>query len=139
MDDDKSRSCVDRAEGAEEACFLGAVVQAQEDSLGLEDGWDVGCRFSVGGSFVGSGEPFILPCCGGFVVVYSNLINMPLCTISAHREANVTLTDEASYELLLLYGCADAALQVALVEHDSRLWCVIGSCRILEFWTEKVP
>ena len=75
MNDDQSRSCVDRAEGAEEACLLGAVVQAQEDSLGLEYGWDVGCRFSVGGALVGSGKPFILPCCGCFVVVYGNLIS----------------------------------------------------------------
>jgi len=40
------------------------------------------------------------------------------------------LTDEASYELLLLDRCADAALQVAFVEHDRRLWYVIVCCRI---------
>jgi hypothetical protein len=27
------------------------------------------------------------------------------------------LADEASHELLLLYGCADAALKIAFVEH----------------------
>jgi hypothetical protein len=32
-------------------------------------------------------------------------------------EANVTLSDEASDKLLFLYGCADAALEIALVEH----------------------
>ena len=37
-------------------------------------------------------------------------------------EADGTLTDEASHELLLLYGCADAALEVAFVEHDLCLW-----------------
>jgi hypothetical protein len=32
-------------------------------------------------------------------------------------EANRTFTNEASDELLLLYGRADAALEIALVEH----------------------
>jgi hypothetical protein len=39
-----------------------------------------------------------------------------------------TLTDEASDELLLLYGCADAALEVAFVEHDSRREYGLGLC-----------
>lgn len=38
-------------------------------------------------------------------------------------EADGTLTDEASDELLLLDGGADAALEVALVEHDNLLRC----------------
>jgi hypothetical protein len=38
------------------------------------------------------------------------------------------LTDEASHELLLLYGCADAALEVAFMEHGDRLWYGIGLC-----------
>lgn len=45
-------------------------------------------------------------------------------------EADVTLTDEASHELLLLDRCADAALEVAFVEHGSWLGCVFGSCCI---------
>jgi hypothetical protein len=32
------------------------------------------------------------------------------------------LTDEASHELLLLDSCADAALEVAFMEHGDRLW-----------------
>jgi hypothetical protein len=48
--------------------------------------------------------------------------------------ADGTLTDEASDKLLLLDGCADAALEVAIVEHDNRLWfrisfrCVSNTC-----------
>jgi hypothetical protein len=83
VNDDQSGSCVDRAECAEEACFLGAVVQAQEDSLGLDHRWDVGCGFSFGGGFVGAGKPFVLPCCRCFVVVYGNLISILLDIRSA--------------------------------------------------------
>ena len=68
-----------------------------------------------------SGKPFILPCCGCFVVVYINLVNM-LPMPNLLWEADGTLTDEASHELLLLHGCADAALEVAFVKHGLCLW-----------------
>jgi hypothetical protein len=40
--------------------------------------------------------------------------------------ADGTLTDEASDELLLLYGCADAALEIAFVKHGGGLGCGIS-------------
>ena len=40
------------------------------------------------------------------------------------------MTDEASHELLLLYGCADATLEVTFMEHDCGLCLVIGDCGI---------
>jgi len=42
--------------------------------------------------------------------------------------ADGTLTDEASDKLLLLDGCADTALEVAFVEHDSRWWWGLSVC-----------
>jgi hypothetical protein len=47
--------------------------------------------------------------------VWHLLVNYSvICLI---QEADGTLTDKASHELLLLYSCADAALEVAFVEH----------------------
>ena len=43
-------------------------------------------------------------------------------------EADVTLTDEASHELLLLDRCADAALEVAFVEHSGILLGSVSVC-----------
>lgn len=43
------------------------------------------------------------------------------------RKANRTLSDEASNELLLLYGRADTALEIALVEH-SEFTVISGYC-----------
>ena len=42
------------------------------------------------------------------------------------REANRTLSDETSDELLLLYGRTDTTLEIALVEHGVGL--VVGRC-----------
>jgi hypothetical protein len=74
---------------------------------------------------VESSKPFILPCCGCLVVIYSILVSMSLYVLSACG-ADGTLTDEASDELLLLYGCADAALEIAFVKHGGGLGCGIS-------------
>ena len=48
-----------------------------------------------------------------------------MCTLIV--EANRTLSDEASNKLLLLYGRADTALEIALVEHG-KIIVVGGYC-----------
>lgn len=51
------------------------------------------------------------------------------------RKANRTLSDEASNELLLLYGRADTALEIALVEH-SEFTVISGYCNKILYVSE---